>query len=82
MNRHAHVAHAMHCMHHRTSARVLVPDGVAVHSDVQRRAGMLANLKSGRGLFGEEATMAAVSQETAALEDVMDDGTYTGERAC
>ena len=53
-----------------------------MHSDVQRRAGMLANLKSGRGLFGEEATMAAVSQATAALEDVMDDGTYTGERAC
>ena len=69
-------------MHHRTSARVLVPDGVTVHSDVQRRAGMLANLKSGRGLFGEEATMAAVSQATAALEDVMDDGTYTGELAC
>ena len=53
-----------------------------MHSDMQRRAGMLANLKSGRGLFGEEATMAAVSQATAALEDVMDDGTYTGELAC
>ena len=41
--------------------------------------GVLANLRSGRGLFGEEATMNAVSKATDMVAEVLDDGEYSAD---
>jgi len=39
--------------------------------------GLLGNLRSGRGLFGEKATMNAVSKVTGTIADAMSDGMHT-----
>jgi len=60
-------------------SKALADSGVSSKSTGAALGGLLSNLRSGRGLFGEEATMNAVSKVAETIEEAMDDGTYTSE---
>jgi hypothetical protein len=57
----------------------IAESGVSSQSTGKALGGILANLKSGRGLFGEEATMKAVQQVSSGIEEAMNDGAYTDQ---
>ena len=52
------------------SLSLLLDAGVDTKSTGKALGGLLANLKAGRGLFGEEATMKAVGKITETIEQV------------
>lgn len=60
-------------------SKAVADSGVSSKSSGKALGGVLANLRSGRGLFGEEATMKAVTKVTETIEEAIDDGSYSAD---